>query len=83
MDARYSNRSPLSSGVCPMSSNEDGEDRREIIAYNLNPYVLGILVLSVGLWVFGHTESATLALLAFVFVFVIRNMWFAYSRLLG
>lgn len=66
-----------------MSSDENGEDQREIVAYNLNPYVLSILGLSAGLWVFGYIEAATLTFLAFVFVFTIRNMWFAYSRLLG
>ncbi|QCS44634.1 hypothetical protein [Natrinema versiforme] len=66
-----------------MSSRDGGSGVSDIIAYNLNPYVLVILVLAGGLWVFGHTEYATLAFLAFLLVFTIRNMWLAYSDLLG
>lgn len=66
-----------------MSSTDKDGILSEIIAYNLNPYVLVILVLAVGLWVFGHTEYATLALLAFLLIFTIRNIWLAYSELLG
>lgn len=54
-----------------------------IVACNLNPYVLEILVLAAGLWVFGQTEYATFAFLVFLLVFTLRNMWLACSDLLG
>ncbi|WP_136718242.1 hypothetical protein [Halorientalis salina] len=66
-----------------MSNTDNDEALSEIVAFNLNPYVLGILVLAVGLWVFGHTEYGTLAFLLFLLIFTLRNMWFAYSELLG
>ncbi len=66
-----------------MRSTDNDGVLSEIVAYNLNPYVLGILVLAAGLWVFGQTEYATFAFLVFLLVFTLRNMWLAYSDLLG
>lgn len=54
---------------------------KELITYNLNRYAIGLLVVTLGLWIIGYTEYAVFALLALLLLVVIQNLRFAYNGL--
>ena len=55
---------------------------RDVLVQNVNKYALGLLFLTIGLWVTGYTEYAVYALLALLLLVVAQNLWAAYKGLL-
>lgn len=54
---------------------------KDVLAYNLNIYVISLGVVTVGLWVVNLPEYAIIALLALLLLIVIQNLWLAYNGL--
>ena len=63
-----------------MVDTPDKEAVKEVIEYNLNRYVIGLLVLTLSLWAIGSEYAIILLLLLFLFI-TIQNLWLAYVEL--
>lgn len=55
---------------------------RDVLAYNLNIYVISLVGVTVGLWVVGFPGYAIIALLILLLLIITQNLWLAYNGLL-